>query len=335
MPIVNHYIVDILNKINSKNPVKYLITYQSPSYAIVLKNIIKWCKKREVKYIVNCADITIFDSQPIMRRIIMNLNWKYLHSITYKNAKGIIAVSTYIEKFYHLNDRPSIIVPPLYIETRSERKKGKTENKRDDRVTFVYAGTPFPLLKHRVNPAGMKDRLDKIIEMFSELENMDILFNFIIVGLEIQDYCYAVPEHKKYVKQSKNIFFLGRKSHEETLNIVENADFMINYRDENTMNKAGLSTKIVESISLGTPVIMNEIGDTFHYLEKGKTGFVLSGNKKKDLELIKNLCSTSCIYRGGLKQYCRKKNPFVMEDYIAKFSTFFEEVDHYSSDSPR
>ena len=101
---------------------------------------------------------------------------------------------------------------------------------------------------------------------------------------------------------------------------------MLNYRDINVMNKAGLSTKLVESVSLGTPVVMNSVGDTFLYLCEGVTGYQLTGNTSRDVSLLKSLCGKTMEERMTLKRDCVGDRTFAIEKYETKLADFLSEV---------
>ena len=118
--------------------------------------------------------------------------------------------------------------------------------------------------------------MDIIIDLCLKLSSEGVKFQLEVIGITKDMYTSCIPRHKGLLDANKNIIFKGRYTHSDTLNAVRNADFMINYRDKNVMNEAGLSTKLVESVSLGTPVVMNSIGDNFLYLKEGLTGFKLS-----------------------------------------------------------
>ena len=101
---------------------------------------------------------------------------------------------------------------------------------------------------------------------------------------------------------------------------------MLNYRDKNIMNEAGLSTKLVESVSLGTPVVMNSIGDSFCYLREGVTGFELIGNFDSDVQLLQSLCNKTLEERILLKQNCAGDKTFALERYETIFEAFLNKV---------
>ena len=319
-------IINILEDCCSHNDVYGLITYQSPTFSCFLSSLIDFCESRNIPYIVNSADITKFDSQPFFRRVAMELNWKYLHYINYKKASGIIAVSKYISDFYQKSNRPSVIVPPLF----DSRVKLIKEKRNTEIIEFIYAGTPFGNFGRKVNTNGMKDRLDKIIDLFINLQKIKSNFHFKIVGMNFNDYIVAVPRHKESLANNKNIIFVGHKAHTETLNHVYNSDYMINFRDHNKMTEAGLSTKVVESVSVGTPVIMSDVGDTFLYLQENCNGYKLTGDIVQDTKLLLGLMSLDSNQRMLLKQKCAQYNPFKIDNYVDKLQAFLNEVHVYN-----
>ena len=312
-------IMSYIDEVAETMDVKFVISYQSPTYAPVLQKIAKWCKKSNVKYIVNCADITIFNSQPLFRRLVMTLNWDYLHRINKKYMDGLISVSRYIEKFYHKEGMPSVIIPPLYDESVD------INYKTSDVTTFIYAGTPF-VIKKKVDTEGMKDRLDKIVDLCLMLSKDGVDYRLEVIGITKDVYSGCVPRHKTALEKNSKIVFKGRLSHKDTLKEVKNADFMLNIRDRNVMNEAGLSTKLVESVSLGTPVVMNSIGDTFQYLHEGVSGFELTGDVQNDVKLLKALCSKTKDERYSLKKECANDKTFSLKKYQMTFEAFLEKL---------
>lgn len=315
------YIIEILNEKQKEYDIKYVITYQSPTYAVAIKQIATWCKKNGVHYIVNCADLPIFELQSPIRKAVMKLNWRYMHNVNNKYADGVIAVSRFIEDFYRKIGRASVIIPPLFDDSQvcSEVSPNST-------ATFVYAGTPFKLLGHEATPKGMKDRLDKVIDLFFELSKRGVNYIFNIVGIEREEYIASVPRHAEFLSDEYRIHFLGKKSHTDTLKMIAQADFSINYRDENLMTKAGFSTKIVESVSVGTPVIINSISDTFNYLQDGSDAFKLSGNLEIDIEKLIHLCALTKEERTDLKQALLKKKIFSKERYLNSLCEFLNSL---------
>lgn len=312
-------IMTFMDEVAEVLDVQFVISYQSPTYALVIKRVAKWCRMNGAKYIVNSADLPIFSSQPILRRAVMFWNWHYLHKTNKRYADGIIAVSRYIERFYHKDGIPSVIIPPLFDNYADN------DFELAEIPTFVYAGTPF-ILKKNINAAGMKDRLDIIVDLCLQLTKNNVNYRLLIIGITKELYVTCIPRQKNELANNKDIQFMGRYSHEDTMKAVKNSDYMINYRDINIMNEAGLSTKLVESVSLGTPVVMNSVGDSFLYLREGITGYELSGNPDKDIVLIKSLCGKTKEERLALKLQCAGDKTFSLEKYKTKLDCFLNEV---------
>lgn len=314
-------IIGYLDYLHKDHEIYHVITYQAPTYAHSLKIISQWCKRNKALYIVNCADLPVFDSQVLIRRIVMNMNWKQMHNINKRMADGIISVSRYIDNFYKKEGRPSVIIPPLFDELSLEAKYSTNE-----RATFIYAGTPFVINGTATNTKGMKDRLDYIVDIMLKLEGENIPFQLDIVGITLEDYCTCIPRHDKSVRASKNIVFHGRQSHRSTLQKLVAADYMINYRDYNLMTEAGMSTKVVESVSVGTPVVMNDIGDTFMYLEEGVSGIRLTEDFNDNVRTVRALCMKSAEDRKCAKEKTRGKEVFSIERYAQSMNIFLEKV---------
>ncbi len=254
----------------------------------------------------------------------MKLNWRALHAINKKRADGVIAVSYYIENFYHQQGRPSVVIPPLFdtdllIDTIIKPKRLV--------VHFIYAGFPFVSGSSKVKPSGMKDRLDLIIDFFSSVAKRNINFRFDIVGITKKEYITCIPRHKNVLNNlSDRIVFHDRLSHDEIVRILQKSDFTINFRDKNRMTLAGMSTKVVESISMGVPVIMNDIGDTFNYVLDGYTGFKLSYSLEDNIDKICWICNLNRDLIEKMKEHCINSHAFFPIRFIEQFDSFLKKL---------
>lgn len=315
---VNKIILSYLHTLFSTIGICFVISYQSPSFFYTIKKVARWCKAKGVKYIVNSADLPVFHQQSLLRQLIMWINWHYLHKINKRYADGVISVSTYIEAFYQKINCKYVVIPPLFDVAQYQF----VDTKAGETTTFIYAGTPFKVTSKKVSVRGMKDRLDRIIDIFLELSRRGVPYVFKIVGITKEDYLKGVPRHINSLFFDEKVVFLGRFNHRDVLNIVADSDFSINYRDDSIMSRAGFSTKIVESISLGTPVVINQIGDAFNYLEEGISGFKLIGNLENDCRLLSSLCFLTKTEREALKEKVKRNKIFDIINYLSKFEQF-------------
>lgn len=321
-PFIRKKLIAYLGVISKNFDISQIITYQAPTFATIISTIVRFCNIKKIPYIVNCADIPTFNTRSVPIKLIMTLNWGLLHVLNKKYAVGVIAVSSYIKNFYYKEGRPSVIIPPLFYSNL----KQTTNHKIGNVVSFVYAGTPFVTSIANTKVEGMKDRLDIIIDWFIDLTNDGYDFTFRIIGLTKDEYCRCVPRQREYLKHNQNIVFLGKLPHDLVLENIADADFSINYRDKNRMTEAGFSTKIVESISMGTPVIINNIGDVHLYIENGKNGYILDENLDNNYGIIKMICKLDFAIRLDMKKKCLESKMFNKDNYLNILNSFLISV---------
>ena len=190
----------------------------------------------------------------------------------------------------------------------------------------MYAGVPFPLDGRKISNGCYKDRLDKVVEIFSRLESKyDFIFD--VYGISLDEYTKVIPQHKNILEKSRCIHFHGKISKEMCDEMIVKHDFMVLLRDENRTSLAGFSTKVVDSISLGTPVILNPIGDVAEYL-KDKYNSIFVSNISLDTSLLEfeSILSMKQSDIALLKNNCKKENPFYYRNFSKKTELFFREV---------
>ena len=111
------------------------------------------------------------------------------------------------------------------------------------------------------------------------------------------------------IEQLKGILTAhGRVSHDRAIAHVRDADYTLLFRDASLRYaKAGFPTKIVESLSCGTPPVCNLSSDLGLYLKDGENAHIAadhsSENIKTALEQAINTCATS---RTAMRVYARK-----------------------------
>lgn len=234
-----------------------------------------------------------------------------------KLADGRICISDYISKYYSNKNKGNIIIPPL----------GESEKpylSQNSKVQFVYAGIPFRIGKNIRNRKILKDRLDIIIKYFSKIDSNIYPYTFDIYGVTKEDYLTCFPEDKKYIeKDNSSIFFHGKMSNTELKDIIRKANYTILYREEIRTNKAGFSTKISESINLGTPVITTCVGDISQYLTNGEDAYFLKiGKHSYNVELLKSIIKKTLNNQNENKKYVENNKYFHYERYLEKIEPY-------------
>ena len=298
--------IDNFKKIASKyDNVKAVICYNYQ--AIPLMKLKKYCKNNKIKLISDCTEW--YEDNRLIKKIDTILRMEYLH----KNIDGAICISTYLEKYYKKYVK-TIVIPPL-IDSEDEKWDIQESKLSSDRVNLVYSGRPS---KH-------KDKLNYIIEALNNLSR-NFNYSFNVVGITKDEYLEYYPKHSEIIaKLSESINFLGRVSHEQSLQYISNADFVVFIREDKRVNNAGFPTKFVESITCGTPVITTKTSDLSSYLSNGNNGFFIDIDDRLTsfFEYILQLEKENI---NEMKKNCEINNPFIYQNYIKDMDFFFEDL---------
>ena len=224
-----------------------VIAYNYP--AVALNRIKEYCKAKGIKC---CADVTEWynaGGKDIIVQLIKGLDTTYRMRVIHKKLDGIIAISRYLYDYYKEYTNTVLIPPTVDI---TDAKWHASEKKHQEYVSFAYAGVP----------CASKERLDIIVSAVGEAtKKISVRLNIVGITKEQFKTLYAwkapLPEA---------VTFWGRVEHQKALEIVEESDWSIILRDNSRLVKAGFPTKLVESISCGTPVIANRFSNVFDYL---------------------------------------------------------------------
>jgi len=174
---------------------------------------------------------------------------------------GIIAISSFLEKFYSDKGKKTIRIPAL-IDTDNHSTTERRVNYFDSKMlNLIYAGIP-----------GKKDLLHLIIKSVSLLNKNGYFICLHILGLSSKELLRLYG-----VVCQKGIVCYGKVNQQEVKSFLERADFSILLRPSKRYANAGFPTKFVESLNAGLPVIANYTSDLQQYLIDGYNGFVVNG----------------------------------------------------------
>lgn len=236
----------IINKIHAD----VVIAYNYPSVA--LDKLRKFCKNQNIKLIGDVTEWDIAEGNPIYS-LAKNIDTKYRMEVIHPKLDGLICISRYLYDYY-VKKTNCVLIPPLVDVIDPKWNVTITQRKEADTTYFVYAGSP----------SAKKEMLDRAVTAIIEASKKQRI-EMHVVGvtkeqfISMYDWSGSLPD---------NIKFLGRVGHEEAIAEVKFADWSIILRDNNRKVKAGFPTKLVESISCGTPVIANEFSNIMEYLNE-------------------------------------------------------------------
>jgi len=252
--------------------VKLIIAYNLPYFKF--NNIKKLSNRLGVSATYDCTEWNGYAEGNIAKRLFKKIDLFQIKDFLASKADGMIVISKTMEQYYR--NKHIILIPPL-VDIEDAIWHQKNEGKKE-KFEFCYAGD-----------LGVKEALDKVIAAFDNLHNENAILR--IIGLRKQDVCEMYPELAA-VAQNKNILFMGRLSHEETVKYVRNCDCYVFLRYNNPRNQAGFPTKFAEAYSCGVPIITTNVSDIAEYMKSADNGVLLEGIQEAEItDAMRNIIS--------------------------------------------
>jgi glycosyltransferase involved in cell wall biosynthesis len=270
------------------------------------------------------VDIPSLEHGSKLERIIRKIDRRYRYFI-YKRSDGLIAISSCVENFINRNkNMPSIIIPPLKDTELFEKPVCNKNNS----IRFIYAGCPFPIDGRVVDEIAYKDRLDLVIDVIGSLLSEKYNLKFDIYGITKAQYTKVVKRQDELLETYANqIKFYGRIPYESCTKKVSEADFLVLIREDTLMSRAGVSTKIVDSITGGTPVITTVFGDIGNYITEGRNGYCINSTQIKSIyNEMKKVCNLPREQIETMKMECYESRIFDYRKYVQELRLFLEKI---------
>jgi glycosyltransferase involved in cell wall biosynthesis len=301
-----------------------VIIYGSPTISLFMLLVRNWCRKNKIKFISDCVDWLPAGSGGLYFRFAKAIDTLYQMRFLNSSADGIIAISSFMSDFYKSKGCPTVIIPPLVDIRKYSHLYNRSSN--NEAINLIYVGQPFPVDGRKVNKISYKDRLDKVIESLYQLRNHAFIFN--IYGLTKQQYISVLKKHTEIVEDlGDKLKFHGHIVNSEAIVRISDADFLILFRDVNRMTKSGFPTKVVESITCGTPVIVNDTSDLKKYIKEGINGFVIDIlDREKMVTELRKILLTNRQTISWMKKNCEEAELFSYHNYVSDMNSFMNFV---------
>lgn len=274
-------------RIIAKYKITHVIAYNYP--AVALRGIIKYCKKNNVK---SYADVTEWYEikgnfiKKALKKYDVDLRMKKLH----KQMDGVIAISEYLYQYYYRDVR-TVKVPPL---VNIDDEKWTSQERENKAVVFSYVGSP----------SARKERLDLVVEAIEKISEKNNV-KLIVVGLTKEEF----EQMYSTVVDSQSIIFKGKIAHNEAVKVVKQSNWSIIIREKFLFVQAGFPTKVVESISCGTPVLANKFSNIDDYLNDKNS--ILFDDEEKLEDVIEIACKNNVQVDNTIFHYSRYLNEFI------------------------
>ncbi|MFK5636021.1 glycosyltransferase [Ornithinimicrobium sp. LYQ103] len=227
--------------------------------SLYMERILKWGRASGVPITADVVEWYDSSHLPLGRLGPFALDNWVLMTRTLMHVDGVIAISRLLERHVHRgSSAPVIRIPPL---VGGVVRQDVIESRRAGPIRLAYCGNP-----------GKKDRLDLVVRAIAELDPLGGLYEFAIAGPTRQEIVAMTTDGNL----PRSIHVLGRVSHAEAVDLVRRADWVPLVRDDLRFANAGFPTKVVEALSVGTPVLANLTSDLDEVLVDGANAVVVS-----------------------------------------------------------
>ena len=214
----------------------------------------------------------------------------------------IISISPFLTAYYQSHGCKNVIeIPPIMDCVKSEIVPTSHGVRH-----LVYAGAPAQkdlLLPYLI---AIKDINDDRVKVVADI--VGVTKEQVRTLLQIDDL------------EKSGIIAYGRVPHEECVKVIEKADFSILFRENLRYAKAGFSTKLSESLSLGIPVLCNAVGGADEIIIDGFNGIKIEGcDSASIMKAIERILLLAEGWIAAMKQHAIEpaKQRFVGELYTS------------------
>lgn len=309
-------IIQVIKKYGKKN-IYAIIAYNYPS--IALYKLRKYSNNSNIKLIADCTEWYSSSKIIFPLNIIKWMDTAYRMKYCHKKIGNVICISNYLEKYYNNIGCNTVNIPPLIDKNESKWNIGSKYCPNIKR-TFVYAGSP--------GIKAQKDRIDLIIDAFYELKMSKYSYKLYIIGINKEIFLKQLTEYNEKLKIiDKSVIFLGEIPHKDVIHIIRKADFTIFIRNDNRLTRAGFPTKLVESLTCGSPPITNSTSNIGQFINDGINGFLVENISLEALKnVLKRVINIDNRQLKKIHKECRKNNQFDYKLYLEKINSFLNKA---------
>jgi glycosyltransferase involved in cell wall biosynthesis len=241
-----------------------IIAYNASS--LLLWRLCGFCRRRQIALIADCSEW--YDLRHTIGGVLGPLAWdSELRMRCLQPRIGrVIAISSFLERYYRAHGCVVLRVPPLIDmdDGRPNQADQVSRKDKNDVLRLVYAGS-----------FGKKDLLGNAIRGLRDLRSSGLPVVLDLVGPSRQTAATCLGGARLLDELGGSVVCHGRVPHKVALGLVAGGDFSILLRPDKPYAHAGFPTKLVESLSLGVPIITNRTSDIAEYVREGQEGILL------------------------------------------------------------
>lgn len=310
----------VIESIQKRKNLKYVIVYQEILFQ--MRSLADIAKKRGfevIAYFDEWYEWEKVEKSKFWWRTAVNTSMVSIRLSEYFTAskfKKKIVISRSLKRFYRQDE--CLLLPTLVDLEEELWKRGPFE--AGERIVIVYAGWP-----------GNRDDLRMLVEVVNELpqkQKKRILLRIFTYNTSEECLRTHIPGLDRIKKANEGIIeFMGEVSREQVIEELKKADFSYLLRENKWFNNAVFSTKIGESLAVGTPMFANCTSDIGYYIKDGFNGIIIEDMSKRAVHAgLYKILGLSKEQRIDMKQnaYRTAEKYFDYRRYKKKMREFLE-----------
>lgn len=294
-----------------------VIAYNAP--AILLWRLKSFCRRRNLALIAQSTEW--YDPTHLPGGALGPFRWdsELRMQCLQPRIGRILTSSSYLERYYLDHGCAVIRVPPT-LDMQDPFLKQRDPGPRDiAALHLVYAGIP-----------GKKDQIGNALRGMRILRAQGLSVVMDLVGPSREQVVECLEGDGTLLNElGEAVVYHGRVPHRTALELVVKADFSILLRPDQRFAHAGFSGKLVESLSLGVPIIANPTSDIAEYVSDGKEGILLENNTPEAfISGVRRLFRMPREQWSEMRSHARRRaaDCFDYRQYIQPLKAFMEQA---------
>jgi glycosyltransferase involved in cell wall biosynthesis len=273
--------------------------------------ILRWSQATGTPVVVDSVEWYDPSHQPLGRYGPIALDFELAMRKVYRRAGNVLAISSFLRDHFAAQGCRTIRVPP----TADVLGTPWSHDVPAGPVRFAYAGTP-----------GRKDLLDVVIRGIQSADPSGTRCTLEVVGPSPADLRELLGDGQELPRW---VVVHGKLPRQQALDVVRNAHFAPLVRPDARYAHAGFPTKVVESMSVGTPVICNLTSDLRDHVRDGDTGIVSDSDTTTAFaRAVTSALSMTSAERRAIRARARAEaeRAFDFRRYVDPLGAFFGSV---------
>jgi glycosyltransferase involved in cell wall biosynthesis len=245
--------------------VRAIIAYNASP--VLLWRLNGFCRKKRILFIADTTEW--YDPTHVPLGSLGPFAWSSEARMRWVQPRisSLFTTSSFLERYYRNNGCAVLRLPHLIDTKEIDANLLDLPPRQDQALRLVYAGSP-----------GKKDLITNAVrglrEICSSGERAKVELH--LVGVTRTSLAAHLGDEAGILDEMENsIVYYGRVPHAIACKTVAQSDFSVLLRPDKRFAHAGFSAKLVESLSLGVPVIATLTSDIGLYIRDGREGILL------------------------------------------------------------